>query len=149
MYWKVDMAKFEIIVGSVLGASEYVADALQEVLETQNYQANIHLTPDLSEINKEAIWIVCSSTHGAGDLPDNIQPFIEQISDLNNVEFLIVGLGDSSYDTFCYAALKIEDILLTSGAKILTPSLHIDVLNHPIPEDVAVEWLKNWLTSLQ
>lgn len=149
MYWKVDMAKFEIIVGSVLGASEYVADALQEVLETQNHQANIHLTPDLSEINKEAIWIVCSSTHGAGDLPDNIQPFIEQISDLNNVEFLIVGLGDSSYDTFCYAALKIEDILLTSGAKILTPSLHIDVLNHPIPEDVAVEWLKNWLTSLQ
>ncbi|MGJ8682865.1 MAG: nitric oxide synthase, partial [Paraglaciecola sp.] len=37
------MAKFEIIVGSVLGASEYVADALQEVLETQNHQANIHL----------------------------------------------------------------------------------------------------------
>ncbi|MCF2947205.1 FMN-binding protein MioC [Paraglaciecola aquimarina] len=143
------MAQFEIIVGSVLGASEYVAEALQQELENQTHQVNLHFAPDLLEINQQAIWLICSSTHGAGDLPDNIQPFIEQVKNvaLDNLEFLIVGLGDSSYDTFCFAAQKIEDELLKQNAKLLTPSLHIDVLNHPIPEDVAVEWLKNWLSN--
>jgi MioC protein len=144
------MAQFEIIVGSVLGASEYVAEALQQELMAQNHKAYLHFAPDLSEINQDATWIICSSTHGAGDLPDNIQPFVKQIEnlELTNNQYLVVGLGDSSYDTFCFAAIKLEEILSNLGAKLLTPSLHIDVLNHPIPEDVAVEWLKNWLASL-
>lgn len=143
------MAQFEIIVGSVLGASEYVAEALQEILISQSHDANVHLTPNLANINQKAIWIICSSTHGAGDLPDNIQPFAKQIKNehISN-SYLIVGLGDSSYDTFCYASMQLEKTMQNCGAKLLTPSLHIDVLNHPIPEDVAVEWLKNWLASL-
>lgn len=144
------MAQFEIIVGSVLGASEYVAEALQEELVSQNHTANVHLAPDLSEIDQNAIWLICSSTHGAGDLPDNIQPFIKQIESLQltNNQYMVVGLGDSSYDTFCFAAIKLEEMLSNLGGKLLTPSLHIDVLNHPIPEDVAVEWLKNCVSSL-
>jgi MioC protein len=143
------MAKFEIIVGSVLGASEYVADALQEVLLSHTHSAEIHLTPHLSELDKNATWIICTSTHGAGDLPDNIQPFAEQLKDqgLSKQPFLIVGLGDSSYDTYCHGSIQIENIMLSSGAKILCPALHIDVLNHPIPEDAAVEWLRSWLIN--
>jgi MioC protein len=143
------MAKFEIIVGSVLGASEYVADALQELLLKQTHQAEIHLTPDLSELNKTATWLICTSTHGAGDLPDNIQPFAKQLVAQNLAEqpFLVVGLGDSSYDTYCNGAMQIERAMLSAGAKLLTSALHIDVLNHPIPEDAAVEWLSTWLNS--
>ncbi len=43
--------------------------------------------------------------------------------------------------------------MLNAGAKLLCPALHIDVLNHPnvlnhpIPEDAAVEWLKSWLKN--
>ena len=141
------MAKFEIIVGSVLGASEYVADALQEVLLSHTHSAEIHLTPKLSDLDQSANWLICCSTHGAGDLPDNIQPFAEQlkIQDLSKHQFLVVGLGDSSYDTYCHGSIQIENIMLNAGAKLLCPALHIDVLNHPIPEDTAVEWLKNWL----
>ena len=73
------MAAIEIIVGSVLGASEYVADALAESLEQKGHSANIHLEPKLAEIPKEHIWLLCSSTHGAGDLPDNIQPFADEL----------------------------------------------------------------------
>lgn len=143
------MAKFEIIVGSVLGASEYVADALQEVLLGQSHSAEIHLTPQLSDLDREAIWLICTSTHGAGDLPDNIQPFAKQLDaqNLSSVKFLIIGLGDSSYDTFCMGAMQIETILLNASATLLYPALHIDVLHHPIPEDNAVDWLKNWLVT--
>jgi MioC protein len=143
------MAKFEIIVGSVLGASEYVADALQEVLLSNTHSAVIHLTPQLCELDQNATWLICTSTHGAGDLPDNIQPLAEQlkVQTLFPTEFLIVGLGDSSYDTYCHGSINIENIMLNAGAKLLSPALHIDVLNHPIPEDVAVEWLKGWLKN--
>lgn len=143
------MAQFEIVVGSVLGASEYVADALAETLVKYKHKTDIHLSPNLAELNTQAIWLICSSTHGAGDLPDNIQPFAQQITKekLSNVVFLIVGLGDSSYDTFCNGALQLEDILKKAGAKMLSSPLHIDVLHHPIPEDVAVEWLENLIQS--
>jgi MioC protein len=143
------MAKFEIIVGSVLGASEYVADALQEVLLRHTHIAEIHLTPQLSDLDKSATWLVCTSTHGAGDLPDNIQPFAEQLKTLKlcKLPFLLIGLGDSSYDTYCHGSVQMENIMLNAGAKLLCPALHIDVLNHPIPEEVAVEWLQSWLNS--
>lgn len=144
------MAKFEIIVGSVLGASEYVADALKETLENAGHSdVTIHLQPDLSALDQQATWVVCTSTHGAGDLPDNIQPFAEQIKeqDLAAVKFLVIGLGDSSYDTFCYGAMKMQDLLENAQASLLIPAIHIDVLNHPIPEDTAVEWLEGWLNA--
>jgi MioC protein len=145
------MTKFEIIVGSVLGASEYVADALQEALLNNNHSADIHLAPKLSDLNKEAVWIFCTSTHGAGDLPDNIQPFAKQLQQQNfpNHPFMVVGLGDSSYDTFCFAAIHIENMMLSLGATLLAKPIHIDVLHHPIPEDIAVEWLNNWLKTQQ
>ncbi|WP_339724087.1 FMN-binding protein MioC [uncultured Paraglaciecola sp.] len=143
------MAKFEIIVGSVLGASEYVADALQETLLSQTHSVAVHLTPELNNLDQSATWLICTSTHGAGDLPDNIQAFAEQLKTLNlsKVTFLVIGLGDSSYDTYCYGSIQMENILLNAGAKLLCPALHIDVLNHPIPEDVAVEWLQSWLNT--
>lgn len=143
------MSHYQIIVGSVLGASEYVADALQETLQNANHSAEIHLQPNLAELDKDDIWIICTSTHGAGDLPDNIQPFAKQLQDtqLNNVEFLIVGLGDSSYDTFCNGAIQMQALLNQAGAKLLQPPIHIDVLNHPIPEDLAIEWLSSLLQN--
>ena len=143
------MTKYEIIVGSVLGASEYVADALQEVLLSHTLNAEIHLTPQLPDLDQNATWLICTSTHGAGDLPDNIQPFAEQLKTINlsQIPFLVVGLGDSNYDTYCHGSIQMENIMLSAGAKLLCPALHIDVVNHPIPEDVAVEWLQSWLNT--
>ncbi|MEP4890671.1 MAG: FMN-binding protein MioC [Aliiglaciecola sp.] len=144
------MANFEIIVGTMLGASEYVADALLETLEANGHSATTHLDPDIADIPNSGNWLICTSTHGAGELPDNIQQFAKQIKQkaLHDVEFLVVGLGDSSYDTYCYGAKTMQELLLNSGAKLLAPAIHIDVLNHPIPEEPAVEWLTSYLQQI-
>ncbi len=143
------MTHYQIVVGSVLGASEYVADALQETLHSADHKADIFLHPDLALLDKHAIWIICTSTHGAGDLPDNIQPLAAQLNDtsLEGVKYLIVGLGDSSYDTFCNGAIQMQSLLNKRGATLLHAPLHIDVLNHPIPEDIAIEWLTEYLAE--
>jgi MioC protein len=70
------MANIQIIVGSMLGGTEYVAEACEEVLLAVNHHVTVHLQPKFSQIpSKNQIWIICSSTHDAGDLPDNIQNF--------------------------------------------------------------------------
>ena len=48
---------------------------------------------------------------------------------------------------YCNISIQMENIMQNAGAKLLCPALHIDVLNHPIPEDAAVEWLKIWLKN--
>ncbi len=75
------MSSIQIIVGSMLGASEYVAEACQQTLEANGHNVMLHFQPDLANIAyKNQIWLVCTSTHGAGDFPDNIQPFVDQLT---------------------------------------------------------------------
>ncbi|QJR80973.1 FMN-binding protein MioC [Alteromonas pelagimontana] len=140
---------YTILVGSVLGAAEYVADALAEVIKSAGHEAEIQLTPQYGEISSGSTWIVCTSTHGAGDFPDNIQPFTKEVAavDLSGVNAYIIGLGDSSYDTFCFAAKNMSTLITEKGATLLAEPFFIDVLNHPIPEDAAIEWFEAQLNK--
>ncbi len=144
------MASIEIIVGSMLGASEYVADALEQSLASAGHNCQIHLQPDFGALDQNSTWILCSSTHGAGDFPDNIAPFAAKLetAKLPNTQYLVVALGDSSYDTFCYAGKNLEKLMQAAGASPLADPLLIDVLEHPVPEDFAVEWLQNLLPNI-
>ena len=141
---------FDIMVGSVLGASEYVAEALQASIEEAGHTATCFFEPTIDDLNMDNILFICTSTHGAGDLPENIEKFAAALKtcDLSRVKSLIVGLGDSSYDTYCGAAMTMEEILTEQQATLLAPALHIDVLHHPIPEDTAVEWLTELVPTL-
>ena len=140
---------FEIIVGTMLGAAEYVADAIAEKLDASGHTHTIHAEPNLDEIKTESTWIVCTSTHGAGELPDNIQPFAKQLesADLSAVNAYVIGLGDTSYDTFCFGAKEMEKHIKNAGGTLITDALYIDVLEHPIPEDAAVEWFDEKLPN--
>lgn len=141
---------FTLLVGSVLGASEYVADAIADLLKGRGYKATVLTQPDIDDIDEDSTWFICTSTHGAGELPDNIQAFASQLEgeDLSEVEAFVIGLGDSSYDTFCFGAMAIEKLLTEGGAKLMAEPLHIDVLHHHIPEDRAVEWFEPILDTL-
>lgn len=140
---------FEIIVGTMLGAAEYVADAIAEKLDASGHTHTIHAEPNLDEIKTESTWIVCTSTHGAGELPDNIQPFAKQLegADLSAVNAYVIGLGDTSYDTFFFGAKEMEKHIKNAGGTLITDALYIDVLEHPIPEDAAVEWFDEKLAN--
>lgn len=134
---------FDIVVGSVLGASEYVAEALEAMLKEQGHKCNCFFQPNINDLNTNNTLLIVTSTHGAGDLPDNIQQFANDLSKQSNLDLkaIIIGLGDSSYDTFCQGSLTMEKVVKQAGGKLLLPVFQIDVLHHPIPEDVAVEWL--------
>lgn len=146
------MADITLISGSTLGSAEYVAEHLAEKLEAAGFTTETLHGPELDELTLSGRWLVVSSTHGAGDLPDNLQPLLEQIEeqlpDLSQVQFGAVGLGSSEYDTFCGAIQRIDDLLIARGAKRIGDRLEIDVTEHDIPEDPAEEWVKNWINLL-
>ena len=142
--------KIEIVVGSVLGASEYVAEACAALLAKHGHESQCHFTPKLSDIDTTNPMLVITSTHGAGDLPENIEQFAKDIQaqSLSGLNALVIGLGDSSYDTFCQASTTLTNLITQAGGKVKLPVYQIDVLHHPIPEDTAVEWLSNHLAEL-
>ncbi len=141
----------QIITGSTLGGAEYVGDHLCELLEEQGHQVTIHNQPDFHQIAAEGSWIIVTSTHGAGEFPDNIKPFIQAIKDTNSdfsaIKFAVIALGDSSYDTFCSAGKEAFTLMEKMKAQPLTPCFTIDVLEVPVPEDAAEEWLNSCINQ--
>ncbi|CDG48499.1 FMN-binding protein MioC [Serratia symbiotica] len=146
------MADITLISGSTLGSAEYVAEHLAEKLEKAGFSTETLHGPELDELPLFGRWLVVSSTHGAGELPNNLQPLLEQIAnqqpDLSNMQFGAVGLGSSEYDIFCGAIKQIDNILLARGATRIGSRFEIDVTEHEIPEDPAEEWVKNWINLL-
>jgi MioC protein len=148
------MAKLNIVVGSMLGAAEYVADHVANLLEQAGHQTRIHNPAKLAEVLDDAgsILLVVTSTHGAGDVPDNLQPFAkdlaEQHPDLNLLKYGVIALGDSSYDTFCQGGKTLDRLLAECGASRIGERLDIDVTQHEIPEDAAEEWISDWMAMI-
>ncbi len=107
----------------------------------------------MEDLSASGIWLIISSTHGAGDIPDNLSPFYEALQeqkpDLSAVRFGTIGIGSREYDTFCGAIDKLEAELKNSGAKQTGETLKINILDHDIPEDPAEEWLGSWINLLK
>lgn len=146
------MKPIHFIVGTMLGSSEYVADHLA-TLVPDDREINQHLAPDLNDFDLTIpqTWILCTSTHGAGEFPDNILNFIDQLAiqtDLKHIEYAVCALGDTNYDTFCQAGKTVDQMLKDRGAKQITDTLNIDVSTGDIPEDHAQNWFKQWKNKL-
>lgn len=139
-----------IITGSTLGGAEYVADHLADVLTSPDFEVQIENNACFADVAKHKLWLIVTSTHGAGELPDNLKPFIDELAtqDLSDVRFAVVGLGNSDYDTFCHAVDIVENVLQAQSAVKICDSLRIDVLNVEDPDSFAEEWLPNFLNNL-
>ncbi|MDN2664727.1 FMN-binding protein MioC [Psychromonas sp. 14N.309.X.WAT.B.A12] len=149
------MSNIDILVGSTLGATEYVAEATQPILEKAGFTTEIHFIPNIEvlDVTSEQLWLICISTHGAGDYPDNFKVFANQIDQLDkqaltNIRFGLVGVGDSNYDTYCYAAKKLDLLLIAKGASRIGELFTIDVVESPIPEDKVIDWIPTWIKDL-
>ena len=148
------MVDIQILVGSTLGGTEYVAEAVQPLLEEAGFDSEIQFDPDLNTLSlqEEQIWLICTSTHGAGDYPENFASFVEQLqqvnASINDVRYGIIGIGDSSYDTFCEAAKNIDFLLEEMGAVRIGDRFEIDIIEYPSPDVRVLDWIPLWIEDL-
>lgn len=77
--------------------AEYVAEHPAEKLEERVYHRNAARSA-VGRFICLGIWLIISSTHGAGDIPDNLSPFYEALQeqkpDLSAVRFGAIGIGE-------------------------------------------------------
>ncbi|TNG93809.1 FMN-binding protein MioC [Pasteurellaceae bacterium USgator11] len=141
-----------IITGSTLGSAEYLAEYCEDQLQQQGHKTALLHGPDWQAVQDYREWLIITSTHGAGELPDNLYPLFEHIENevdqLDQLHFSVIGLGNSDYDTFCFAVDKVERILQNKQAKKRCLSLKIDVLQSLDHDQQAAEWLPNLYDQL-
>ncbi|ABV88208.1 flavodoxin [Shewanella pealeana] len=144
------MKKVNLVFGTVYGGAQYVAEMLEQALlelgrETCLYQPEqlVGFVPPEDEL----LLIICSTT-GQGDLPDDIQPWFNEMKSkapyLPKLKFGLIGLGDSSYETYCGAAEQLLGLFEELGAKQLGEFLKIDAGETMEPEVEALAWLPCW-----
>ncbi|SLM61153.1 MULTISPECIES: FMN-binding protein MioC [Dickeya] len=147
------MTDITLISGSTLGSAEYVSEHLESLLQQEGFSTTLVHGPALDDVATGGLWLVVTSTHGAGDLPDNLQPFYDALAtqrpDLSGLNYGAIGIGSSEYDTFCGAVEKVDQLMQALGARRIGEVLKIDVTQHDIPEDPAQEWLETWAELLK
>lgn len=142
------MAKIALMVGSVYGGAQYVAEQALPLLTELGYEVALYEEPKLDEVLAfdPKVWLVITSTTGQGDIPDNLLPFYLDVKNrfplLTNKQFAVIALGDSSYDTFCGAGEQMRELLSEIQGSELAPMLRIDACETLEPESLALPWLE-------
>ena len=148
--------KVSILVGTMTGTAELVASEVQTALEGAGRETDIRLMDDLTPdaLADDAVFLVCTSTYGNGDVPDNAQAFYGALEadrpDLAAVRYGLIALGDRTYKaTFCQGGLRFDALLAELGAKRVGEPLLHDAGSGTLPEDVAAEWSVAWATNIE
>jgi MioC protein len=140
-----------ILVATMTGTAELVAEEVQEALEDQDWDVEMLMMDDLDEsvFDADHVYLICSSTYGQGDVPDNGQAFIEKLKtrkpDLSAVRYGVIALGDETYEeTFCFGGKTFDEVLASLGAVRIGEPMRHSASGGTMPEDDALEWVAAW-----
>lgn len=136
-----------ILVGTETGTAEDVADGLAAALEDAGVEVEVvdMEGADPGVVGGGRAVVVCTATHGDGELPYNSWDFFEALEeekpDLGGVPFCVCGLGDSAYPDFCRAGKTWSGFLTGLGAREVVERHEIDGLVSDADVDGACEWV--------
>lgn len=144
--------KLTIIYASQTGNAKGVAQALKDEADAAGIAAELFSAGDYKGKNlaKETHVIIVASTHGEGEAPDDaieLHEFLQskKAPKLPNLEYAVIGLGDSSYEFFCQTAKDFDAYLAKLGAKPMLERLDCDV-DYDAP---AATWRAQALDKVQ
>jgi len=144
------MKKVNVVFGTIYGSAQFTAETVTTAIEKLGFTAKLWQPNELSGFvpPQDELLIVVSSTTGEGDIPDDISPWFNELKYsapyLPSLHYSLIGLGDSSYDTFCGAIKQFDQLLAELGAKPLTERLEIDACETMEPEIEAQTWIASW-----
>lgn len=141
-----------ILVGTQTGVAQLVAQEIELRLDGEDIRIKTLPMDDLdpSVFDGGGLFLICTSTYGQGDVPDNAKQLYEGLQqlrpDLSNVRYGVIGLGDNGThgSTFCFAAKKFDSLLGELGARRIGDPLFNDSCIG-LPEDDAAEWIESWI----
>ncbi|MCP3427765.1 flavodoxin domain-containing protein [Opacimonas viscosa] len=141
------MANIGILVGSVYGNAQNVAEQAAEFLTNNGHEVITETDPDLGILDDHDAIFVVTSTTGMGDVPPNLELFFADAKDLMPMQtgkkFAVAALGDSSYcESYCGAGKQFFALLSDLQGEPIQPLLEIDAMETFEPEKDVLAWLE-------
>lgn len=149
--------KITILYGSQTGTAKEVAERIWREAKRFHFHGPVRAMDDypVSQLIHELIVIFVCSTTGQGEEPDNMKMFWRFLlrknlpaDSLQGVRYAVLGLGDSSYAKFNYAAKKLHRRLLQLGGQ---PLLNIGLADdqHDLGADAVIDpWILDLWSKL-
>jgi MioC protein len=146
--------KLKILVGTMTNTAEYVAQAIQ--MDCADLVGEIDIVMmdglDTSAFDENALYLICTSTYGSGDVPDNARGLYDALDTqpkfLGHVLYGVIALGDRTYvQTFAFGGKKFDERLQGLGAHRIGDVWCHDASAGTMPEEEATAWCREWLTQ--
>ncbi len=138
-----------------MGTSLEVARAAKTVLENCGHEVTAYenFAPENTAVfDPNSVLLVCCSSTGMGDLPQNITPFYQvlttQFPRIAGMAYGVISLGDSSYPNFAQAGKTIDEALADIGAARLGEMLILDATQTQDHAADASKWVSEWASLL-
>ena len=148
--------KLLILVGTMTGTAEMVAEEMSEALSGAGFEVAVKPMDgiDASVFAPGGLFLICSSTYGQGDVPDNAMTLYNDLCakkpDLSRVRYGVFSLGDRTYaETFNFGGKKFDKILEECGAHRIGTVFTHDASAGTVPEDEGVKWASEWAKVCQ
>jgi sulfite reductase (NADPH) flavoprotein alpha-component len=143
---------FTILFGSETGNCASLARSAAASARDAGLQPSVIDMADykVRALKDEQDLLIITSTHGEGDPPQSAKPFFEFLGSrkapkLAGKRFVVVALGDSTYEHYCAAGRHLDRRLEELGATRLAPCTDCDVDY----EDVAADAIAAALAALK
>ncbi len=146
------MLNVNILVGTMTGTAQLVAQEIE--LACADSQVGIDVTfmdaLDRCVFKRPGVFLICTSTYGQGDVPDNAKAFYADLvacrESLAHVHYGVFALGDSTHvGTYCFGGRRFDEALAARGARRIGEVMQHNASGGTLPEDVALEWFPEWL----
>jgi MioC protein len=146
--------KVTILVGTMTGTAQLCAQEMELALDDGETEVATLMMDglDSSVFGRDGVFLICTSTYGQGDVPDNARALYEDLKsarpDLSRVRYGVFGLGDRTYaETFNFGGKRFDELLAELGAQRIGERHMHDASSGILPEETALEWCQNWLAK--
>ncbi|MCE2028106.1 flavodoxin domain-containing protein [Sessilibacter corallicola] len=142
------MSSVLVVYGSVSGTAAIVAEEIVRELTEKDFQTELSDSSDVyTKIPNYDLVLVVTSTTGAGNFPDNIDGFYQELFQnknnqrLTETQFSVLALGDTSFTTtYCRAGELFHDVFIQSGSDPILECFKLDACEVMDPVGAGIEW---------
>lgn len=144
--------KVKVLIGTMTGTAEMTAQAVEmDCGDLAEFELKLMdgLGAD-AFANAEALHLICTSTYGQGDVPDNAKALYDALCttrpNLSHVRYGVIALGDTTYlQTYAFGGKKFDAILQELGAQRVGEVFIHNASSGTLPEAEASTWARPWL----